>query len=57
MAHFYEVQKKYVATLTLVVEAEDEGDAYTKAEELAEETDINQFVIGTEMESVCNPVE
>lgn len=57
MAHTYEVQLNYKATLTVAVEANDEGEAYTKAQALAEESDINQYVIGTEMESVCNCVE
>lgn len=57
MAHTYEVQLNYKATLTVAVEANDDGEAYTKAQALAEESDINQYVIGTEMESVCNCVE
>lgn len=54
MASQYEVQLNYNASITVVVEANDEGEALTKAREMAEDSDINQYLIGTERESICN---
>lgn len=47
----YEIEMKYVATITHTVEAEDEGEALDKARDWAEEADIEEFTIIDEMES------
>lgn len=44
----YTIQLDYRATITEVVEAEDEGQAYDKARELAEEADPRDFKITDE---------
>jgi len=49
--HRYEIQMNYNATITLEVEAEDEGQALDKARDIAEDADIRQFSLGSEGES------
>ena len=47
----YTIELKYVATITETVEANDEGEALDKARNLAEEADMDDFVIVEELES------
>lgn len=53
----YQVKLNYMASLTTVVEANDEGEAYDKARNIAEDADISQFVLGMERESECNCID
>lgn len=46
----YTIELSYIATIVKNVEANDEGEALNKARDLAEESDINEFVIGEERE-------
>lgn len=54
MAAKYEVTLNYTASITVTVDADDEGMALDKARNMAEDADINQFNLGIERESVCN---
>ena len=47
----YTIESKYVVTITHSVEANDEGEALDKARNLAEEADMDDFVIVEELES------
>ena len=47
----YTIQMNYNATITVDVDAKDEGEALSKARELAEEADIKEFSICGERES------
>lgn len=47
----YKIECNYNATITVDVEANDEGDALGKARDYAEDADIRQFTIGAERES------
>lgn len=49
----YTVTLNYNASYTMVVEAQDEGQALTLARESCEEADMNQFILGNEKESTC----
>lgn len=53
MARKYTIQLNYLATINVSVEGDfnDEGEALSKAREIAEDADINQFSIGEEKES------
>jgi hypothetical protein len=53
----YEITLNYDATFHVIVEAKDEGDAYDKARNLAENADMNEFMLGVEKESRCNYIE
>ena len=47
----YTIELTYTANIIKTVEANDEGEALEKARELAEESDMNEFVIVEERES------
>lgn len=47
----YTIESKYAVTITHTVDANDEGEALDKARNLAEEADMNEFVISEELES------
>lgn len=47
----YTVELKYIATITEVVEANDEGEALDKARNKAEDADMSEFSIVEEKES------
>ncbi len=47
----FTIEMSYIATITAVVEAENEGEALDKARDVAEEADINEFNIGEEREA------
>lgn len=47
----YTIRVNYNATMTVDVDAEDEGEALDKARNIAEDADIRQFTIGGERES------
>lgn len=47
----YNVELTYLANIIKSVDAENEGDALEKARTLAEESDMNEFVIVEERES------
>ena len=47
----YTVQMSYNATITLVVDADEEGEALDKARDIAEDADIRQFTICNENEA------
>lgn len=47
----YTIELNYRATITQTVEANDEGEALDKARNLAEEADMENFVIVEELES------
>ena len=47
----YTIELNYKATITQTVEANDEGEALDKARNLAEEADMEEFVITEELES------
>lgn len=53
MARKYTIQLNYLATINVSVEGDfnDEGEALSKAREIAEDADINQFSLGEEKES------
>lgn len=53
MARRYTIQLNYLATINVTVEGDfnDEGEALSKAREIAEDADINQFSLGEEKES------
>ena len=53
MAKRYTIQLNYLAAINVTVEGDfnDEGEALSKAREIAEDADINQFSIGEEKES------
>lgn len=53
----YQVKLNFIASLTTVVDANDEGEAYDKARNIAEDADMNQFVLGMERESECNCID
>lgn len=44
----YTVQLNYNASISLEVQANDEGEAYAKARDLAELAPINQFLLTSE---------
>lgn len=50
MAKFV-IEMNYVARITQEVEADDEGEALTKAQALSDEADIRDFTIVNELES------
>lgn len=52
----YKVTLEYIASFTQVVDANDEGEAYDKCRTLAEDSDMNQFMLGMERESQCECV-
>jgi hypothetical protein len=47
----YSVQLNYYASIVVDVDANDEGEAYAKAREMAEEADAKEFSICGERES------
>lgn len=47
----FKIQLNYNATFTTEVDAKDEGEAYDKARNQAEEADIKEFVICGERET------
>lgn len=47
----YTIELAYKATITQVVEANDEGEALDKARNLAEEADMEEFTLTEELES------
>ena len=47
----YTIQMNYNATITIDVDAKDEGEALSKAREMAEEADIKEFSICGEREA------
>lgn len=47
----YTIELNYRASITQTVEANDEGEALDKARNLAEEADMENFVIVEELES------
>lgn len=47
----YTIELNYNARIIKVVDAEDEGDALEKARQLAEDSDMNEFIITEEKES------
>lgn len=47
----YIIQLNYNASITVEVNANDEGEALDKARDKAEDADIRQFIIGSENES------
>lgn len=47
----YTIELTYTANIIKSVEANDEGEALEKARDLAEESDMNEFVIVEERES------
>ena len=51
MGRLYTVEINYKASVRHVVEADDEGMALDKARMLAEESDITDFVLTSELES------
>ena len=51
MANLYTVELNYRAVITVDVSAEDEGEALTKARELAEMAPMNSFSLADESHS------
>jgi hypothetical protein len=47
----YTIELNYNAKITKVVDAKDEGDALEKARQLAEDSDMTEFIITEEKES------
>ena len=47
----YTIESKYAVTIIHTVDANDEGEALDKARNLAEEADMNEFLISEELES------
>lgn len=47
----YTVTLNYIVSITKTVEAKDEGEAYTKARNLADEADLSEFNFVREIES------
>ena len=47
----YTIQFNYNATITVDVDAKDEGEALAKGREMAEEADIKEFTICGEREA------
>lgn len=47
----FSIQCNYAASIIVDVIAEDEGEALDKARDIAEESDIRDFSLGSEMES------
>lgn len=47
----YVIEMNYVARITQEVEAQDEGEALTKAQELSDVADIRDFTIVSELAS------
>ena len=47
----FTIELNYNARIIKVVDAEDEGDALEKARQLAEDSDMNEFIITEEKES------
>lgn len=52
----FNVTLNYTAVFNTVVEAEDEGMAYDRARDMAEEANMEQFALGMEQESICECV-
>lgn len=52
----YNVTLHYDAHYSVTVEANDEGEAYEKARNLAENADMNEFILGIEHETSCEGV-
>ena len=48
----YEVELNYNAQIVVVVEADNEGEAMGKAREIAEEADMDEFVLTTENDCI-----
>lgn len=53
----YTIQLNYIATIDVEVEAKDEGEALDRARDVAEDADMNEFVITSERESQVLSVE
>lgn len=51
MGRKYTIELNYNAAITFDVIAEDEGEALSKARDLAEEADMSQFTLTEEFES------
>ena len=51
MANLYSIELNYNTSIVLDVEANDEGEAFTKARELAETDPMNRFSITEEHSS------
>ena len=47
----YTIELNYNARICVTVEANDEGEAYAKAREFAEQADMNDFTLTEEKES------
>lgn len=47
----YTIELKYIASITEVVDANDEGEALDKARDKAEDADLSDFTIIEERES------
>lgn len=47
----FTIEINYLASIVKTVDAVDEGDALNKARDMAEESDINEFVLVEERES------
>lgn len=52
----YKVTFNYLASFETVVDANDEGEAYDKGRTMAEDADMNQFLLGMERESYCQAI-
>ena len=50
----FEVEINRLATTRIIVDANDEDEAYNKANEIAEDMDISQYVIGRQLEGSLN---
>jgi hypothetical protein len=47
----FNVELNYNARITISVDAENEGDALNKARDIADEADMEEFVLTSELES------
>lgn len=48
----YDIEMRYIASITVSVTADDEGEALDKARDLAENADIAEFNIGDETNAI-----
>lgn len=49
----FNITLRYEAQYGAIVEADDEGQAYDKVRNLAENADMNEFILSSEKEAKC----
>lgn len=47
----FTIEMTYLATITAVVEAQNEGEALDKARNIAEDADLNEYQLGEERDT------